>query len=428
MKRMAFLATIVALLVLLNVATGFAESAEGRYALVIGNGNYGKLGKLANPVNDAHDMADALKTLRFSVILLEDANLQTMEKGVIKFGNELSGSADAVGFFFYAGHGVQSNGINYLIPTDADIAGEAFLRTKALAIQEVLDTIQQSGNQLNVIVLDACRDNPFSWSRSGSRGLTVVSQQPPGSIIAYATSAGSVAQDGSGRNGTFTGELMKNLKTPGINIFDVFIQTGADVKTATSGAQIPAIYNQYFDRFYLAGAPTTVAVTKEMTEGRRLEQYIQTIAKARDAEKTKAWGDALNAYALALTIMPDSETAAFGRARAYRFLGNKKKADELFRTILTMDSVPDQWALFDMADFYQWEMRNPDISIGLYTKCIAAGFALPAAYHHRGAAYRDKGEIDKARADFGQALKLGEAESIGDLVEQCKRDLAALGQ
>ncbi len=101
-------------------------------------------------------------------------------------------------------------------------------------------------------MLDACRDNPFSWNRSGSRGLSVVGSQPPGSIIVYATSAGSVARDGSGRNGIFTKELLKNMKTPGIDVSEVFRLTGAGVSRVTNGKQVPAVYNQYFEKISLS--------------------------------------------------------------------------------------------------------------------------------------------------------------------------------
>lgn len=171
------------------VSSSNHQDKEVRFALVIGNSNYSALGRLANPGSDAADMAEALKSLGFSVTLLKDVDLQGMEQGIVRFGNALSTSPAAAGFFFYAGHGVQSGGINYLLPTNAEIPREAFLNTKAVAVQALLDTLQQAGNRLNVIVLDACRDNPFTWSRSGARGLTVVSAQPPGSLIAYATSA-----------------------------------------------------------------------------------------------------------------------------------------------------------------------------------------------------------------------------------------------
>jgi len=231
----------------------FGLSAQDRYALVIGNGAYGSVAKLKNPVNDASDMANALKGLGFKVDLIKDAGLDAMENAVIRLGNNLGQSPGAYGFFFYAGHGVQSNGINYLIPVDADIKSESFLKNRALAMQEVLDTLQQAGNGLNVIVLDACRDNPFSWARGGTRGLSVVGSQPSGSIIVYATSAGSTAQDGTGRNGLFTSQLLGNIRTPGLEIKDVFNKTGADVMAASGNKQIPAVFTQFFKTAYLAG-------------------------------------------------------------------------------------------------------------------------------------------------------------------------------
>jgi hypothetical protein len=235
---------------------GFAQAVPSRFALVIGNGDYSELAKLANPANDAADMAAALKSLGFETQLLIDADLGAMEDAVVSLGNRLAASSGSTGFFYYAGHGVQSGGINYLIPADARIPGESFLKTKALAAQAVLDTLQGTKNGLNVIVLDACRDNPFGWSRSGARGLSVVSTQPTGSILVYATSAGSVAQDGTGRNGVFTRELLKNLQTPDLEIKEVFNRTGAQVQAATGGKQVPAIYNQFFNSVYLgASAP-----------------------------------------------------------------------------------------------------------------------------------------------------------------------------
>ena len=229
--------------------------------MVIGNGKYSELGRLKNPANDAADMGQALTELGFKVRLLVDADLPSMEDAVVRLGSDLAGSADSVGFFFYAGHGVQAGGTNYLIPADARIASEAFLKNKALPAQSVLDTLQGSRNALNIVVLDACRDNPFSWGRSTARGLTVVGSQPTGSIVAYATSAGSVAQDGTGRNGVFTAELLKQISTPGLEIGEVFKRTGKGVSTVTAGKQVPAVYNQFFDSAYLAGAQGAVAAT-----------------------------------------------------------------------------------------------------------------------------------------------------------------------
>lgn len=228
----------------------FAQEQMSRFALLIGNAEYARLPKLKNSVNDATDMADTLKNLGWDVTLLVNADLPKMEDEVIRLGSRVASSPNSVGLFYFAGHGVQSNGINYLIPSDADIPGESFLKTKSLAAQSVLDELQKARNNLNIIILDACRDNPFGWSRSGSRGLSVVSSQPPGSIIVFATAAGSVAREGSGRNGVFTTQLLKNLKIPGLEIGEVLNRTCSAVQETTQGEQNPAIYSQYFKSFY----------------------------------------------------------------------------------------------------------------------------------------------------------------------------------
>jgi len=246
---------IVVLFFLIAVAAGLSF-AQQKYALVIGNGNYANITKLNNPVNDANDMEAALRGLGFTVDKVLNGTLTQMESGIVNLKNRLKGSNSSYGFFFYAGHGVQANGENYLIPVDANIQSESFLRRQAIAVQEMLDELNDAKNALNVVVLDACRDNPFPWKRSGSRGLQVVSSQPADSIIVFATSAGSTAADGTGRNGLFTSHLLNNLKTPGLTVDEVFKRTGSDVSRASNRAQIPAIYNQFFETAYLGQRPT----------------------------------------------------------------------------------------------------------------------------------------------------------------------------
>ena len=254
------------------VALSFAQqniSAPQKFALVIGNGAYTDLARLNNPVNDANDMETSLRNLGFTVEKVLDGNIDQMESAIIRLKNRLSVSKNSYGFFFYAGHGVQSGGINYLIPVGARIPSENFLRERAVSVQSMLGELNDAGNELNIIVLDACRDNPFSWARSGSRGLTVVSNQPADSIIVYATSAGSTASDGTARNGLFTSQLLKHLNTPGVEVSELFRLTGADVSIASNRQQIPAVYNQFFGRAYLgslpAAAPTPTAVQPAQT-------------------------------------------------------------------------------------------------------------------------------------------------------------------
>jgi len=229
-------------------------SAQQKYALVIGNGAYTS-GRLANPVNDANDMTAALQSLGFTVDKVLDGNLDQIESAVMRLKNRLSVSKNSYGFFFYAGHGVQSNGVNYLIPIGAAIPSENSLRDRAVSVQWTLSELNDAGNELNIVVLDACRDNPFTWARSGSRGLAVISNQPADSIVVYATSAGSTAADGTGRNGLFTSELLKNIKTPGMEVNEIFRRTGAGVAQASDRKQIPALYSQFFGNAYLSSAP-----------------------------------------------------------------------------------------------------------------------------------------------------------------------------
>jgi len=253
----------VVLLFLLAVS-GFAQenSAPKKFALVIGNGNYANITKLNNPVNDANDIAVALQGLGFTVDKVLNGTLDQMESAAIRLKNRLSASKNSYGFLFYAGHGVQSNGENYLIPVDANIQSESFLRQRAVSVQSMLDELNDAGNELNVVVLDACRDNPFSWRRSGSRGLQVVGNQPADSVIVFATSAGSTAADGTGRNGLFTSHLLNNLKTPDLEVTEVFRRTMGDVLRSSGNQQRPAVYNQFAGLAYLGSRPASNAPTQ----------------------------------------------------------------------------------------------------------------------------------------------------------------------
>jgi len=256
-----------------------------KYALVIGNGAYTNITKLNNPVNDANDVAATLQGMGFTVDKLLNGTLDQMENAIIRLKARLGSAKNTYGFLFYAGHGVQSNGENYLIPVDANIPTENFLRNRTVSVQEMLDELNDAGNELNVVVLDACRDNPFSWKRSGTRGLTIVSHQPADSIIVYATSAGSTAADGTGRNGLFTSQLLSNLKTPDLEITEMLRRTGADVARVSDNQQRPAVYNQFYGTAYLGSRPTqgtTTIATENIYLFETLDQFTYSLSNSLD--------------------------------------------------------------------------------------------------------------------------------------------------
>jgi len=273
------------LLLLFTVLPLFSLVAQQKYALVIGNGNYTNTTKLDNPVNDANDMTTTLQELGFTVDKILNGTQDQMVNAIIRLKNRLSVSKNSYGFFFYAGHGIQSNGENYLIPVDANIPTENFLRNRTVSVQEMLDELNDAGNELNVVVLDACRDNPFSWKRSSTRGLNIVSHQPADSIIVYATSAGSTAADGIGRNGLFTSQLLSNLKTPDLEITEMLRRTGADVARVSDNQQRPAVYNQFYGTAYLGSKPaqgTTTIATENIYLFETLDQFTYSLSNSLD--------------------------------------------------------------------------------------------------------------------------------------------------
>ena len=212
------------------------SAQERRTALVIGNGSY-KSAPLRNPVNDAKDMTSALRKLGFTVIHKQNATQKEMETSIRKFGERLR--KGGVGLFFYAGHGLQVNGINYIIPLDAEIREETDVKYEAVDARRVLDAMYNAGNDLNIVILDACRDNPLARGfRSGSSGLARM-DAPKGTIVAYSTSPGKLALDGKGRNSPYTAALVDYMDDPGLTIEQVFKKCRRRIDKATNGKQIP---------------------------------------------------------------------------------------------------------------------------------------------------------------------------------------------
>lgn len=237
--------------------------AEPRIALVIANAKYkGDLSPLSNPVNDARLIAKSLEAVGFEVLRLDNGSQKDMKRAIADFGAALERAGpDATGLFYYAGHGLQVDGINYLVPVSAEIAREADVDLESVAADTVLKQMEYAGIATSIVILDACRNNPLARSfRSASRGLARM-DAPNGSFVAYSTAPGDVAADGEGRNSPFAQALAVEMTRPDQAIEETFRNVRAHVMTATEKKQVPWDSSSMVTPFYFAGAkaPTTGA-------------------------------------------------------------------------------------------------------------------------------------------------------------------------
>lgn len=210
---------------------------ENRVALLIGNSAYASIGPLKNPTNDTALMAETLRSVGFDVTVVNDADLASMKRAMLDFGRKLRGSTD-VGLFYYSGHGVNAQGRNFLIPVDASVQSEDEVALESVDLNDFLRTMESSASRVNIVILDACRNNPFQSSfRSASRGLTMVAA-PTGTYVAFSTAPGEVAEDGDGANSTYTKALAEAIRKPGLPLEGTFKEVRRLVRQATRERQV----------------------------------------------------------------------------------------------------------------------------------------------------------------------------------------------
>ena len=275
-------------------------AAQKRVALVVGNSAYQNNGALTNPANDAQDMADALKRVGFEVIVGLDVDKRGFDGKVREFANALE-TADAA-VLFYAGHGLQVAGRNYLIPVDARLSSERDLDFDAIPLDFILRQMEIGrDNKANVVFLDACRDNPLARNLArtmGTRSASIGSglaqvQTGVGTFISYSTQPGNVALDGQGRNSPFTSALVKHIEEPGRNLTSLMIDVRKDVLTTTGGKQVPWDHSALTGEFYfnLASAPGSIPKSTSDSAPRsdvqdRLRQLEDELKKKSDPQQT----------------------------------------------------------------------------------------------------------------------------------------------
>lgn len=278
-QRLSLTSVVFALVLLAFPA---AARQDQKFALVIGNARYAEA-PLRNPVNDARAMAQALRARGFEVMLRENATRSQMESAVVDFGEKLT--EDATGLFFFAGHGMQVQGRNYLIPVDAKITSEQRVKVETVDVELILDQMQAARSKVSMLILDACRNNPFERRfRSLNGGLAQINA-PEGTLIAYATAPGKVAADGDGSNGLYTQEFLKALSAPGLKVEDVFKQVRINVSRASNGMQVPWEASSLTGDFYfVAPAPATPVAAAPTTNPADMALWDAVKASVNPAE------------------------------------------------------------------------------------------------------------------------------------------------
>ena len=285
-----------------------ATTGEGRrVALVIGNGKYPSA-PLRNPANDARAIALKLKSLGFETLLRENITQKEMSRAVTQFGEKLA-QGGAMGLFYFAGHGIQARGKNYLVPVDAHITGESSVRSETLDVDVILE--QLSSSPLNIVILDACRNNPFERRFRGTSGGLVQMDAPKGTLIAYATAPGKVAMDGEGKNGMYTAELLKALDEPGLKVEDVFKRVRVNVARSTSDQQVPWESSSLTGDFYFRQGNMPSAAVPEAAPAPAMQDTAIELSFWESAEKSNAAAD----YAAYLKKYPQGQFVDLARNR-----------------------------------------------------------------------------------------------------------------
>lgn len=369
----------------------FHAQNSSRLALVIGNADY-KVGKLNNPLNDAILMAETLRSLEFEVML--DTNISSHRafmNTVREFGQRRNDYD--VGLVYYAGHGVQVDGENYLLPTDEEFRSEDDVRDFAIAVGDVMRYLTSKTEDVNVLVLDACRDNPFeqNWVQTRSikgSGLARISASK-GSLIAFSTDAGQTAEDGEGENSLYCESLVRNMQIEDITLYQVFNNVRQEVLEATSGHQIPVEFTKLTgEAFYL----------KRKDYDAELRNIISLVA-------SKDYLLALEKISAIVESDPKNTNAHLAKAEIYAHLDDNKRSLDALDEIIALDQHNPDVLCF--RGYKHAKLGNLSAALEDFNRAIKIGPYNPAYYHERGRLhYFLLNDSVLGKADFVRAISL----------------------
>ena len=264
-----------------------------KHALVIGNAAY-RQSPLRNPVNDAGDIGAALEKAGFKVVRLLDAGRDAMRQAIRAYGEALS-KDKAVGVFYFAGHGVQLSWRNFLMPVDAEVAAAADVPGRTVDLVELVESLKRAANPANLVILDACRNNPFGRDFIvDQKGLSQM-DAPTGTLLAYATAPGNVAIDGEGRNGLYTEQLLREIAVPEAKVEDVFKRVRLSVRRASKGLQVPWESTSLEDDLYFV-PPRELKKLADAEREARFQEELKGWERVKGAKDVAATEDYLRRY------------------------------------------------------------------------------------------------------------------------------------
>jgi tetratricopeptide (TPR) repeat protein len=426
-------------------ATTGAALAEKRVALVIGNSAYKHAPELANPKNDAADMVAALKALGLTVIEGIDLDKRAMDRTIRDFSVALSGAE--VGVFFYAGHGMQVSGTNYLVPVDAELSTASALEFEMVRF-DLVQRIMEGEAKTNILFLDACRNNPLSRNLARAMGTRspaigkglAAAESGLGTLISFSTQPGNVALDGVGRNSPYTGPLVKALAQPGEDLISILTKVRNEVLVATADKQIPWENHALRSRFYFkpaAAVPQTPSppsrtsnvnpadaerawsASKDANDPLVLEAFLRRFGDSFYADLARSKLGELNRAAASadkgsdrtivdankvVELEPRSAMAYFNRGLAFR---RKKEIDRSIGDYNTAIDLDPNHALsyFERAFSYA-EKNDQDRAIADNTRAIELNPKYIYSHFNRGVAFGRKSEFDRAIDDYTKTAQL----------------------
>jgi len=409
---------VIYLLLSLN---GTAQSYQKRLALVVGNGEYQHGGKLPNPVNDVRAMAISLRSLGFEVMKFENVTQTQLKQAINSFGLKLKDFE--VGLFYYAGHGIQNKGRNYMIPVEADLLAEEQVEFDCVAADRVLAFMEAASTKVNMIIMDACRNNPFerSWHRSGAGNGLAVMDAPTGTLIAYATAPGKVASDGASSNGLYTSSLLKYMNDPALNIEQVFKKVRTEVTEKSLGAQVPwETTSLTGDDFFLntkkISSTNQTQANKPAGNGNSGEVSRTFETEADETKATEYYTLASKKYDEFLyeeAMAGYSEAIKFNPlyTLAYLWRGHSKYALKMYEESVHDYNKVIQLSPGDAEAYYyrgsaKYVMLKDNEAITDFTFTLKYEPRHAKAFYYRGLCYYNLNKAGAALADFDEAIAL----------------------